>query len=56
MSDALMERSMSTVKNNTALGRIGYPKEISRATLFVASDNTASFITGESITIDGGMY
>ena len=41
-------------KVNTALvGRIGQPKEIAEAILFLASDR-ASFITGQTIIVDGG--
>ncbi|MGT2757330.1 SDR family NAD(P)-dependent oxidoreductase [Streptococcus ovuberis] len=35
-------------------GRIGRPEDIAHMALFLASDK-ASFITGENITIDGGM-
>jgi NAD(P)-dependent dehydrogenase (short-subunit alcohol dehydrogenase family) len=35
-------------------GKVGDPKDIAKMALFLASDN-ASFITGENITIDGGM-
>jgi len=39
---------------NTALvGRIAQPKEIAEAILFLASDK-ASFITGQTIVVDGG--
>lgn len=39
---------------NTALvGRIGQPKEIAEVILFLAS-NRASFITGQTIIVDGG--
>lgn len=37
-----------------ALGRIGQPQEVAQAVLFLASDD-ASFITGSSLTIDGGL-
>ena len=35
------------------LGRVGQPKEIAEAILFLASDK-ASFITGQTIIVDGG--
>ena len=36
------------------LGRLGHPDEVARAVLFLASDE-ASFITGTSIVVDGGL-
>ena len=36
------------------LGRLGQPDEVARAVLFLASDE-ASFITGTSIVVDGGL-
>jgi NAD(P)-dependent dehydrogenase (short-subunit alcohol dehydrogenase family) len=36
------------------IGRIGRPDEVAWATVFLASDE-ASFITGESLMVDGGM-
>lgn len=40
--------------NTALLGRIGQPKEIAEAILFLASDK-ASFITGQTILVDGGI-
>lgn len=37
-----------------ALGRIGQPEEVARAIAFLASD-WASFITGTTLAVDGGM-
>ena len=36
------------------LGRVGRPDEIAHAILFLADCNRSSFITGQSIVIDGG--
>ena len=36
------------------LGRLGQPTEVAKAILYLASDD-ASFITGSSLVIDGGM-
>ncbi len=36
------------------LGRIGLPEDVAKATSFLLSDD-ASFITGSTITVDGGM-
>jgi 3-oxoacyl-[acyl-carrier protein] reductase len=40
---------------NTPLGRRGQPEDIAKAAVFLASDN-AAWITGEQISVSGGMY
>jgi 3-oxoacyl-[acyl-carrier protein] reductase len=47
------EDQMSETINKTALSRLGRPKEISDAILFLMSNN-ASFITGHILKVDGG--
>ncbi|MEL6311495.1 MAG: SDR family oxidoreductase, partial [Pseudomonadota bacterium] len=36
------------------LGRVGKPEEIGRAALFLADPEYSSFITGQSLIVDGG--
>lgn len=38
----------------TALGRLGRPEDIAEAALFLARDETAGFITGTALMVDGG--
>ena len=40
---------------NTPLGRRGQPEDIAKAAVFIASDD-AAWITGEQISVSGGMY
>ena len=37
------------------LGRIGNPDEIAATVLFLSSEN-AGYITGETISVNGGLY
>ena len=57
------ERNDSFVKNpgmkeyleeQYPVGRYGHPRDIANAVWFLCSDN-ASFITGQSLTVDGGL-
>jgi NAD(P)-dependent dehydrogenase (short-subunit alcohol dehydrogenase family) len=44
----------TAVKSMIPLGRVGEPSEIGDAIVFIASDK-AAFMTGEIVTIDGGL-
>lgn len=48
-----MEALSATMMERTALKRWGQPEEIADAVLFLSSDR-ASFITGETVLVDGG--
>jgi NAD(P)-dependent dehydrogenase (short-subunit alcohol dehydrogenase family) len=39
----------------TPLGRVGYPADVARAVVFLASE-AAEFITGQTLWVDGGLF
>lgn len=48
------ENAVSDAEKATLLKRLGKPEDIAKTALFLASDES-SFITGTSITVDGGI-
>ena len=54
MVAAMPENVLAGMKGRTPLGRLGEPRDIANAYLFLASDE-ASFITGEVLRVDGGI-
>lgn len=54
MVTAMPEKVLDGMKGRTPLGRLGEPRDIANAYLFLASDE-ASFITGETLRVDGGI-
>lgn len=54
MTVNLPEKVITYMKENTPLGSMGKPQNIADGVLFLASDN-ASFITGQTLKIDGGL-
>ncbi len=51
---AMPEKIIAGMKARTPLGRMGEPRDIANAYIFLASDE-ASFITGETLRVDGGL-
>jgi 3-oxoacyl-[acyl-carrier protein] reductase len=51
---AMPEKVIEGMKSHTPLGRLGDPRDIANAYLFLASED-ASFITGATLRVDGGL-
>ena len=54
MVDKLGEETIAALREQTPLGRLGTPEDIAQAVAFLAGDS-ASFITGQVLTADGGF-
>ena len=50
LADSLKEQMLAQVPLNV----FGQPRDVANAVVFLASDN-ASYITGQVLTVDGGM-
>lgn len=55
MVKAVKEDVMRKIIEGIPVGRLGEPEEVARAVVFLAADQ-ASFITGETISINGGQH
>ena len=54
MNGHLSPETISELKEETPLNRIGAPRDVAETVLFLASEK-ASFITGQTISVDGGF-
>lgn len=55
MTDAMPPQTVEAVKAAIPLKRLGGAEDVAKLVAFLASDS-ASYITGEVIKVDGGMY
>ena len=55
MTGILSEDMRAEFVKSIPLGRAGAPSDVAKAVLFLASDD-ASYITGQVLSVDGGMY
>lgn len=55
MTNELTEEQQKAILTQVPAGRLGQAKEIAKAVTFLASDD-ASYITGETLHVNGGMY
>jgi NAD(P)-dependent dehydrogenase (short-subunit alcohol dehydrogenase family) len=49
-----IEAGLEALAGRTPLGRIGRPEEIAEAIVFLADGQRSSFITGQTLVVDGG--
>lgn len=54
MTDKVPEKILDKMKGSTPLGRLGQPRDIAQAYLFLASEE-ASFVNGAVLQVDGGL-
>jgi acetoacetyl-CoA reductase len=55
MVKAVREDILKKIIDDIPVKRLGEPEDIARAILFLAADE-ASFITGETLSVNGGQY
>ena len=55
MTNALPEEQKQALTKQIPLGALGQPEDIANAVVYLASDE-ASYVTGQTIHVNGGMY
>lgn len=53
MNSSLTDRDVGEIRDDVPLGRTGTPDDVAQVVLFLA-ENSASYITGQILTVDGG--
>jgi 3-oxoacyl-[acyl-carrier protein] reductase len=54
-TDMIKDAPVENIKNLIPMARIGQPQEVARVVRFLCSDD-ASYITGQVISVNGGMF
>ena len=54
LTDVLSEQYRADAVKSTPMGRLGAPEDIAKAVAFLVSED-AAFITGQVLSVDGGM-
>jgi 3-oxoacyl-[acyl-carrier protein] reductase len=55
MTEVLSDKVKDELKTRIPLGRLGVPRDVAAAIVFLASDE-AAYITGHVLDVNGGMY
>jgi 3-oxoacyl-[acyl-carrier protein] reductase len=55
MTDVLSDKVKEELKTRIPLGRMGWPRDVAAAVVFLASDE-AAYITGHVLNVNGGMH
>jgi 3-oxoacyl-[acyl-carrier protein] reductase len=55
MTRAMPQQQLDDYVSHIPLGRIGQPADVAPAVRFLLSDETAGYITGASLLVDGGL-
>ena len=54
LQGANVQELMQDLGRRTVMGRVGRPEEIAQAILFLADGDRSSFMTGQTLVVDGG--
>ncbi len=53
---SIKEEVQQKLLTQVPMGRFGTPEEVAEAVLFLAADSSGSYITGQQINVNGGIY